>query len=74
MSVSWTAPGARAGDWLALVRVGGSYDDDWWGDTGGATFGSLTVTAPTRRGQYEFRYLVEGSFVDVARSSPVTVR
>ena len=74
MSVSWTAPGARAGDWLALFRVGGSYDDDWWGDTNGATSGTRTVTAPTRPGQYEFRYLLDGGFLDVARSSPVTVR
>jgi hypothetical protein len=74
MSVSWTAPGARSADWLAVFRVGGSYDDDWWGGTGGATSGSHTLTAPTRPGLYEFRYLVDGSFVDVARSSPVTVR
>ena len=74
MSVSWTAPGARPGDWLALFRVGGIYDDDWWGGTGGATSGSRTLTAPTRPGVYEFRYLVDGSFLDVARSSPVTVR
>jgi hypothetical protein len=74
MRVSWTAPGARAGDWLAVFRVGGSYDDDWWGGTGGATSGSHTLKAPTRPGLYEFRYLVDDSFVDVARSSPVTVR
>src|SRR4029453_8012583 len=57
MSVSWTAPGARPNDWLALFKVGGSYDDDWWGNTNGATSGTLTLTAPTRPGQYEFRYL-----------------
>ena len=62
MSVSWTAPGARAGDWIALFRVGGSYDDDWWGDTNGATSGTLTVIAPTRPGQYEFRYLLGRRF------------
>ena len=72
--MSWTAPGARAGDWLAVVKVGGNYDDDWWGSTGGATSGSRTLNAPTRPGQYEFRYLVDDSFVDIARSSPVTVR
>jgi hypothetical protein len=74
MSGSWTAPGARAGDWLALFRVGGSYDDDWWDNTNGATSGTRTLTAPTRPGQYEFRYLVDGGFLEVARSSPVTVR
>ncbi len=74
ISVSWTAPGARAGDWLAVFRVGGSYDDDWWGDTNGATSGTRTLTAPTRPGQYEFRYLFDGGFLVLARSSPVTVR
>jgi len=74
MSVSWTAPGAQPGDWLALIRVGGSYDDDWWGPTNGETSGTRTLTAPTRPGQYEFRFLVDDDFLDVARSSPVTVR
>ena len=74
MSVSWTAPGAQARDWIAVFRVGGSYDDDWWGHTNGATSGTHTLTAPTRPGQYEFRYLLDGGFLDAARSSPVTVR
>jgi hypothetical protein len=74
MSVSWTAPGGRSGDWIAVFRVGASYDDDWYGLTEGATSGTHTVTAPTRPGQYEFRYLVDEGFLDVARSSPVTVR
>ena len=73
MSVSWTAPGGRARDWIAVVRLGGSYDDDWYGLTYGATSGTLTLTA-TRPGQYEFRYLLDGGFLEVARSSPVTVR
>jgi hypothetical protein len=73
MHVSWTAPAARAGDWIAVFRVGGNYDDNWWGETNGATSGTLTVSAPTRPGQYEFRYLVDG-LREVARSSPVTVR
>jgi hypothetical protein len=74
MSVGWTAPSARPDDWIALFRVGGAYEDDWWGSTNGETSGTRTVTAPTRPGQYEFRYLVDDSFHDVARSGPVTVR
>jgi hypothetical protein len=74
MSVSWTAPGGRAGDWIAVFRVGASYEDDWYGLTNGATSGTHTLTVPTRPGQYEFRYLVDDGFLDVARSSPVTVR
>ena len=74
MSVSWTAPGAQPRDWLALFRVGGSYDDDWWDHTNGETSGTRTLTAPTRPGRYQFRYLVDDASLDVARSSPVTVR
>ncbi len=74
MSVSWTAPGGRAGDWIAVFRVGASYEDDWYGLTNGATSGTHTVIAPMRPGQYEFRYLVDDGFLDVARSSAVTVR
>lgn len=74
MSVSWTAPGCRAGDWIAVFRVGASYEDDWYGVTNGATSGAHILTAPTRPGQYEFRYLVDYDYFDVARSSPVTVR
>ena len=59
MSVSWTAPRAQPGDWIALFRVGRSYDDDWYDFTNGATSGTLTLTAPTRPGQYEFRYLFD---------------
>jgi hypothetical protein len=74
ISVSWTAQGARAGDWIALFKVGKSYEDDWYGFTNGAPSGTLTGTAPTLPGLYEFRYLMGDSFLDVARSSPVTVR
>lgn len=74
MSMSWTAPSARQGDWIALFRVGGAYEDDWWGSTNGETSGTRTLTAPTRPGQFEFRYLADGGFLDLARSRPVTVR
>ena len=62
MSVSWTAPTAQPSDWLALFRVGRGYDDDWWESTNGATSGTLTLTAPTRPGQYQFRYLSDDEF------------
>ena len=74
MSVSWTAPTGRTGDWIAVFRVGRNYEDDWYGLTKGATSGTHTLTAPSRPGQYQFRYLVDDGFHDVARSSPVTVR
>jgi len=74
MSVSWTAQGPQPGDWLALFRVGRSYEDDWYGLINGETSGTRTLTAPTRPGQYEFRYLIDLDYRDIARSSPVTVR
>ena len=74
LQVSWTSPGARAGDWIALCPVGRTYEDDWYGLTRGETSGTRTVTAPTRPGQYEFRYLVDDFNLSVAHSSPVTVR
>lgn len=57
-----------------MFRVGGTYDEDWWEHTNGATSGTHTLTAPTRLGQHEFRYLLGGGILAVARSSPVTVR
>jgi hypothetical protein len=79
MGVSWTAPTARSGDWIALCKVGQGYDDDWYDVTKGATSGTLTVTAPTRPGQYEFRYMTDDDLSNthtlvLAHSSPVTVR
>ncbi len=70
MSVSWTAPGGRAGDWIAVVKVGARYDDDWYGLTNGATSGTLTLTAPTQPGQYEFRYLLDGGFARSGAQQP----
>jgi IPT/TIG domain len=74
MSVSWTATVPQPGDWLAVFRVGRSYEDEWYGLINGETSGTLTLTAPTQPGQYEFRYLVDLDYRDIARSSPVTVR
>lgn len=74
LSVSWTAPGGQRGDWVALCKVGARYDDDWYEITNGATSGTVTLTAPTQPGQYEFRYLFDDTFLDLARSRPVTVR
>lgn len=74
MSVSWTAPQPRARDWIAMFRVGENYEEYWWAGTNGEPSGTLAVTVPMWRGQYEFRYLLAGGLIDVARSSLVTVR
>ena len=45
----------------------------WWEYTYAATSGTLTLTAPSQAGQYEFRYLLDDEYIDAARSSLVTV-
>jgi hypothetical protein len=77
LSVSWVAPGGRPrGDWIALLKVGASstsYVNGWWDYTNGAASGTFALSAPTQPGEYEFRYLVDDGFTDVARTSAVTV-
>lgn len=77
LSVSWMAPSGRPHlDWIALFKVGDpstSYENGWWQYTDGVASRTLTLSAPTQPGEYEFRYLVDDGFIDVARSSPVTV-
>jgi uncharacterized protein (DUF1800 family) len=75
LSVSWTAPAGRPTyDWIGLYRVGaGPFDYLWWQNTGGAPSGTFTLAAPGEDGAYEFRYNLNDSFTDVARSNTVTV-
>ena len=75
MTVSWVAPGARsAWDWVGLFKIGdpnGIYG--WYEYTKGAASGTFELTAPAQPGRYEFRYLLDDGYVDVARSREVTV-
>jgi hypothetical protein len=74
LSMSWVAPAGGSGDWVALFKVGDPNTRPvWLGYTESATSGTFTLDAPAEAGQYEFRYLVDDEFIDVARSSPVTV-
>ncbi len=77
LTLSWTAPSGRMqSDWIGLFEVGDPntyYEKDWWDYTKGATSGTVTITAPTRAAQYEFRYLPEDGYIDVVRSVVVTV-
>ena len=77
LSVSWTTPSGRImTDWIGLFEVGDpnmSYEKNWWGYTKGATSGTMTMSAPSRAAQYEFRYLPEDGYIDVIRSAVVTV-
>ena len=75
-SISWTAPRGGVLDWIGFFLVGEpstNYELRWWQKTNAAISGTVTLAAPTTPGQYEFRYLLDDGYVDVARSSPVTV-
>ena len=75
LSVSWSTPSAAPLDWISLYSVNSTGGDGFsWQYTGGATSGTFTLNAPAQAGQYEFRYLPDDGYVDVARSPIVTVR
>jgi IPT/TIG domain len=75
LTVSWVAPANQgAEDWIGLYKAGGSNEDYvWYEYTDGRTSGTLTISAPAQPGVYEFRYLVDDSYNDAARSGPVMV-
>jgi len=78
IAVSWTAPGRRpaSDDWIGLYAAGVPsetfLDDGLWQYTASES-GSLTFTAPGAVGDYEFRYLPNDGYADVARAA-VAVR
>ena len=78
LTVSWTAPQGRSRwDWIGLFKYAAaniSYNDGWYDYTNGAPSGTFKVIAPSDPGEYEFRYLVDDGFNDVARSETITVR
>jgi len=74
LSVSWTAPKGGKLDWIGIFPVGArncDYGDYWYTDN--ETSGARTVKAPSKPGQYEFRYHLDDGCVETVRSSPVTV-
>ncbi len=74
LGVCWTAP-AGSSDWVGLFAVGDANTNYWrgWRYTNGTTSGCATFTAPAQPGQYEFRYLLNNSFVSTVTSQVVTV-
>lgn len=78
LTVNWIAPKGRSvADWVALFKVeisNSNYDDARWQHTKGTVSGTYTVSAPALPGDYEFRYLLNDDYTDVARSGPITVR
>lgn len=74
LRVSWTVPRGGSRDWIGLYGVGAASCDHGWSEyTKGASSGTLTLQAPTRAGQYEFRYQPDDGCDVAARSNPVTV-
>jgi hypothetical protein len=75
LSVSWTASQAGKLDWIALFRVTDTnlQYGNWYEYVNAVNSGTLTMKAPTEVGQYEFRYLLDDGYRDVARSAVVTV-
>src|SRR5260221_14304570 len=72
LSVSWTASPGYYADWISLFKVGQPNSPSVWvKSTQGATPGTVTVSAPTQVGVYEFRYGLEDQH-DVARGTLVT--
>jgi hypothetical protein len=72
LTVSWVAPSGRpTGDWIGLfpVEAPSGSSDGWLKYTNGASSGAFTIDAPAQPGVYEFRYLLDGGSVDVARST-----
>ena len=76
ISTTWTAPaGSAANDWVAVFVVGTANSTYLkYTYTNGAPSGTLSYTPPGTLGvQYEFRYLPNNGYTDVARSATITV-
>ena len=77
LTVDWTVAASHSAlDWIGLFGVGvpsTSYQDGYWQYVGTGLSGTLIFSAPLQSGEYEFRYLLDDGYVDVARA-PVTVR
>lgn len=78
ITVTFTAPGFQS-DWISIYPIGEinqNYDAGWQ-YLGGRTSGTLTYTAPSTPGEYEFRMFQDwsgtGSYNDIARSNRITV-
>jgi hypothetical protein len=60
ISVSWVAPGRsdpdNQGDWIGLFREGAPDGIFLWAQYSTGASGTLTLSAPSEPGRYEFRY------------------
>ncbi len=75
MNVSWTATHARNSmDWIGLFELDAPNTSYGWWEYAYGTGGVFGLNAPLTRGRYEFRYLLDDDYYDVARSVPITVQ
>jgi fibronectin type 3 domain-containing protein len=79
ITVNWTAPAGHAagsgGDWIGMYAVGSSnypYLAYQW--VGSGASGSVTFTAPSAPGSYEFRYFPNDGMILAATSNGVQVQ
>ena len=74
ITVTWTTTHPGSLDWIGIFRPGDRNEDyGTYYYTGDRSTGTLVFTAPSTPGQYEFRYLPNDGYIDVARSNRVTV-
>ena len=81
VTVSWTAPAGRPGNWgdtIGLYLVGTTSDNAIsyvypQGSAGGTTSGTYTLTAPSTSGSYELRYILATGGYIAAAITPLTV-
>jgi fibronectin type 3 domain-containing protein len=79
ITVNWTAPAGHSagsgGDWIGMYAVGSSnypYLAYQW--VGSGTSGSVTFTAPSAPGSYEFRYFPNDGLTVATTSNAVQVQ
>ena len=73
ITVNWAAPGGSDRfDWIGLYATGDREILLAWKYTNGAASGTVTFTAPSVAGTYDFTYFLHGSYTGMATSNPIT--
>ena len=72
LTVSWNVGIAYATDWIGLYQSG-TNNLVWSTMVAGRSSGSISLSAPTQAGQYQFRYLPQDGNTASAQSGIVTV-
>lgn len=72
LTVTWNVGIAYGTDWIALYQSG-TNNIVWSTSVAGRRSGSVTLSAPSQPGQYQFRYLPQDGSTAIAQSAVVTV-